>query len=97
MLFAKIYDIAPDGTKVLKNRLIAPVRVADVTKPVTSSCPASCTASPRATGSRWSIAASDAAYAGNTLAPAGHGHDRPGLGQHARPAARRQLGFWQPV
>ena len=35
VLFAKVYDVAPDGTKTLQNRLISPVRVADVTKPVT--------------------------------------------------------------
>src|SRR4029078_1768243 len=34
ILFAKIYDVAPDGTQKLQNRLISPVRVADVTKPV---------------------------------------------------------------
>ena len=51
MLFAKIYDVAPDGTKMLQNRLISPVRVADVTKPVTSRCPASCSASRPVTGS----------------------------------------------
>ena len=34
LLFAKIYDVAPDGTKTLVNRLVSPTRVADVTKPV---------------------------------------------------------------
>jgi predicted acyl esterase len=34
LLFAKIYDVAPDGTKTLVNRLISPARVADVTQPV---------------------------------------------------------------
>jgi ABC-2 type transport system ATP-binding protein len=33
-VFAKLYDVAPDGTKTLVNRLISPVRVADVTQPV---------------------------------------------------------------
>jgi predicted acyl esterase len=33
-VFAKMYDVAPDGTKTLVNRLISPVRVADVTQPV---------------------------------------------------------------
>ena len=39
LLFAKIYDIAPDGTKTLVHRLISPMRVADVTKPVTVELP----------------------------------------------------------
>jgi ABC-2 type transport system ATP-binding protein len=34
LLFAKIYDVAPDGTKTLVNRLISPTRVSDVTKTV---------------------------------------------------------------
>ena len=33
-VFAKLYDVAQNGTQVLVNKLIAPVRVADVTKPV---------------------------------------------------------------
>jgi len=32
--FAKLYDVAPDGSKTLVNKLISPVRVTDVTKPV---------------------------------------------------------------
>jgi predicted acyl esterase len=39
LLFAKIYDVAPDGTKTLVNRLISPTRVADVTKPVVIELP----------------------------------------------------------
>ena len=35
VLFAKVYDVAPDGTASLINGLVAPVRVADPTKPVT--------------------------------------------------------------
>lgn len=38
--FAKLYDIGPDGTPVeLPNRLISPVRIADVTQPVTIELP----------------------------------------------------------
>jgi len=33
-VFAKLYDVAPDGSKTLVNKLISPVRVTDVTKPV---------------------------------------------------------------
>ena len=66
LLFAKVYDVAPDGTKVLKNRLIAPLRVADVTKPVTLRLPG--IVHRFATGHRIQVvvAASDAAYAANT-------------------------------
>ena len=40
VLFAKIYDIGPDGQRVeLPHRLISPVRVADVTRPVTVELP----------------------------------------------------------
>ena len=34
VLFAKLYDVAPDGTARLINGLVAPVRIADVTKSV---------------------------------------------------------------
>lgn len=33
-VFAKLYDVAPDGTKTLVNKLISPVRVGDVTRSV---------------------------------------------------------------
>ncbi|HEY5182604.1 MAG TPA: CocE/NonD family hydrolase, partial [Dermatophilaceae bacterium] len=33
-VFAKLYDVAPDGSKTLVNKLISPVRVTDVTKSV---------------------------------------------------------------
>jgi predicted acyl esterase len=33
-VFAKLSDVAPDGSKTLVNKLISPVRVTDVTKPV---------------------------------------------------------------
>ncbi len=67
VLFAKVYDVAPDGTKVLKNRLVAPMRVADVTKPVTLRLPG--IVHRFATGHRIQVvaAASDFAYAGNVV------------------------------
>jgi putative CocE/NonD family hydrolase len=41
VLFAKLYDIGPDGTTIeLPNRLVSPVRVGDVTRPVTIELPA---------------------------------------------------------
>ena len=33
-VFAKLYDVAPDGSKLLVNKLISPVRVPDVTRTV---------------------------------------------------------------
>lgn len=35
ILFAKLYDVAPDGTATLAHRLVSPVRVTDVRKPLT--------------------------------------------------------------
>ncbi|WP_442809765.1 CocE/NonD family hydrolase [Streptomyces sp. SR27] len=65
VLFAKLYDVAPDGTKTLVNRLVAPVRVPDVTRPFTVELPA--VVHRYETGHRLElvIAASDTAYAGN--------------------------------
>jgi ABC-2 type transport system ATP-binding protein len=39
VLFAKLYDVGPDGSVELPRRLISPVRVPDVTKPVTIELP----------------------------------------------------------
>jgi ABC-2 type transport system ATP-binding protein len=39
-VFAKLYDIAPDGTKTLVHKLISPLRVADATQPVHIELPA---------------------------------------------------------
>ncbi|MBU1172308.1 MAG: ABC transporter ATP-binding protein [Proteobacteria bacterium] len=39
ILFAKLYDVGPDGTKELPNRLVAPVRIPDVTQRVSISLP----------------------------------------------------------
>ena len=40
VVHAKVYDIGPDGTVELPDRLISPVRVTDVTKPVSIELPA---------------------------------------------------------
>jgi ABC-2 type transport system ATP-binding protein len=66
ILFAKLYDVAPDGTQTLKGRLVSPVRVADVTKLLTVELPG--VVHRFATGHRMRlvIAASDFAYAANT-------------------------------
>jgi ABC-2 type transport system ATP-binding protein len=66
ILFAKIYDVAPDGTQTLKNRLISPVRVADVTKPVDVELPGVVQQFAAGHRIRVVVAASDAAYVNNT-------------------------------
>ncbi|MFI1717390.1 CocE/NonD family hydrolase [Streptomyces litmocidini] len=65
VLFAKLYDVAPDGTKTLVNRLVAPVRVPDVTRPFTVELPG--IVHRYETGHRleFVVAASDTAYSGN--------------------------------
>ncbi|WP_328911577.1 CocE/NonD family hydrolase [Streptomyces sp. NBC_00234] len=65
VLFAKVYDVAPDGTRKLVNRLVSPVRVPDVTRPFTVDLPG--IVHRYATGHRieFAIAASDTAYFGN--------------------------------
>ncbi|MFI8519656.1 CocE/NonD family hydrolase [Streptomyces sp. NPDC085481] len=65
VLFAKLYDLAPDGTRTLVNRLVAPVRVPDVTRPFTVELPG--IVHRYETGHRleFVIAASDTAYSGN--------------------------------
>jgi len=40
VVFAKVYDVAPDGHQTLINNLVAPVRVTDVGKPVKVTMPA---------------------------------------------------------
>ncbi|GAA3007902.1 hypothetical protein Sfulv_51720 [Streptomyces fulvorobeus] len=65
VLFAKVYDVAPDGSRELVNRLAAPVRVPDVTRPFTVELPG--TVHRYGAGHRleFVIAASDTAYFGN--------------------------------
>jgi len=68
VLFAKVYDIAPDGTRTLKNRLVSPIRIADVRKPLHVELPG--VVQRFAAGHRVQLvfATGDAAYAGNALA-----------------------------
>ncbi|WP_406863954.1 CocE/NonD family hydrolase [Streptomyces sp. HUAS MG47] len=65
VLFAKVYDVAPDGTKTLVNRLVAPVRVPDVTRPFTVELPGIVHRYETGHRLRFVIAASDTAYFGN--------------------------------
>ena len=52
VLFAKLYDVAPDGTAALINGLVAPVRIPDPTGAVRITLPAVAHRFGRATGSR---------------------------------------------
>ncbi|MFJ9175289.1 CocE/NonD family hydrolase [Streptomyces sp. NPDC102360] len=65
VLFAKLYDVAPDGSKTLVHRLVAPVRVPDVTRPFTVSLPGIVHRYEKGHRIRFVIAASDDAYGGN--------------------------------
>ncbi|WP_210584887.1 CocE/NonD family hydrolase [Streptomyces sp. GESEQ-35] len=65
VLFAKLYDVAPDGTKTLVHRLVAPVRVPDVTKSFTVTLPGIVHRYEKGHRLQFVIAASDDAYFGN--------------------------------
>ncbi|MFI6686703.1 CocE/NonD family hydrolase [Streptomyces sp. NPDC050485] len=65
VLFAKLYDVAPDGTKTLVRRLVAPVRVPDVTRPFTVALPGIAHRYEAGHRIEFVIAASDDAYLGN--------------------------------
>jgi ABC-2 type transport system ATP-binding protein len=65
VLFFKLYDIEPDDTVVLPHRLVAPVRVPDVTKPFTVQLPGIVHRFPKGDRIALTIAAGDAAYKAN--------------------------------
>jgi ABC-2 type transport system ATP-binding protein len=67
VVYAKLYDIGPDGAIELPNRLISPVRVTDATKPVTVELPA--IVHRFEAGHRLAVvlAGGDLAYRGSTL------------------------------
>jgi putative CocE/NonD family hydrolase len=65
VLFAKLYDVAPDGTRTLVRRLVAPVRVPDVTKSFTVTLPGIVHRYQAGHRLRFVIATSDDAYFGN--------------------------------
>ncbi|GAA2647061.1 hypothetical protein GCM10009864_07320 [Streptomyces lunalinharesii] len=65
VLFAKLYDVAPDGHKALVHRLVAPARVPDVTRTFTVELPGIVHRYQPGHRLRLVIAASDSAYVGN--------------------------------
>ncbi len=65
ILFAKVYDVAPDGTPTLRHRLVSPVRVGDVTEPVRVQLPGVVHKVRKGHRIRVVLAASDWAYASN--------------------------------
>ncbi len=68
VVFAKLYDLGPDGEATeLPHRLVSPVRVADVTEPVTVELPG--IVHRFAAGHRLAVvlAGGDLAYRGSTL------------------------------
>lgn len=69
VLFAKLYDIAPDGTRTLVHRLVAPVRVPDVTRSFTVTLPGIVHRYERGHRLRFVIAAADGAYADRGIKP----------------------------
>jgi ABC-2 type transport system ATP-binding protein len=70
-LFAKVYDIAPDGTIDLVRRLVAPVRVRNVSKPVHVQLPGIVHRFAKGDRIELVIAATDSAYRNsNTVQPA---------------------------
>jgi predicted acyl esterase len=67
LLFAKIYDVAPDGTTTLVNRLISPARVADVTQTVHIELPGVVHRYAAGHVLRVVVSATDAAYRNNAV------------------------------
>ena len=65
VLFAKLYDVAPDGTQTLVHRLVAPVRVPDVTRSFTVTLPGIVHRYEQGHRLRFVVAASDDAFFGN--------------------------------
>jgi ABC-2 type transport system ATP-binding protein len=69
VLFAKLFDLAPDGTPTLVHRLVSPVRVADVTKPVRVELPGIVHRFARGHRLALVLAATDLAYANRAAVP----------------------------
>ncbi|MCA1712405.1 MAG: ABC transporter ATP-binding protein [Actinobacteria bacterium] len=68
VLFAKLYDTAPDGTVTLQHRLVAAQRIAELSKPVRLELPGVVQRIPAGHTLSLVLAASDSDHRGNTLA-----------------------------
>lgn len=66
-LFVKLYDLAPDGSLTLVNRLVSPVRIADTSHPVHVNLPGIVHRYLAAHRIQLAVATTDAAYAGSRL------------------------------
>jgi ABC-2 type transport system ATP-binding protein len=67
VLFAKLYDVAPDGSLTLPRNLVSAVRVADVTKPLTIELPGIAHRFAKGHKMQLVLSTSDVQYRGNTL------------------------------
>jgi hypothetical protein len=68
VLFAKLYDVAPDGSIDLAHRLVSPVRIADTSKPVHINLPGIVHRFAKGHRIQLVLAATDQAYIGSRLA-----------------------------
>lgn len=68
VVFLKLYDIAPDGSITLVHRLVSPVRVADLSKPVKVSLPGVVHRYRKGHRIELVVAATDQAYIGSRVA-----------------------------
>ncbi len=66
--FVKLYDVAPDGSIDLPHRVISPIRIADISKPVQVSLPGLVHRFPKGHTMKLVVSLSDAAYKNNDLA-----------------------------
>ncbi len=81
VLFFKLYDVAPDGTITLTHRVIAPVRLANLTVPVQVQLAGIVHRFPKGHRMALAVSTGDAAYKGNNLAgpvQISTSKDRPG-------------------
>jgi ABC-2 type transport system ATP-binding protein len=65
--FVKLYDVAPDGTVDLAHQLVAPIRVADLSKPVDVALPGVVHRFAKGHRMQLVVSLSDWAYKGNTI------------------------------
>jgi len=66
--FIKLYDVAPDGSIDLPHRVISPIRIADISKPVQVSLPGLVHRFRKGHTMKLVVSLSDAAYKNNDLA-----------------------------